>query len=81
MKYEGKTDVHEMSILGLENGEMYLWPESDYGRAEIYRINNVYILFSIPQYGGEPAFYETVPTASIAYKIVNAWTYGRQGHE
>lgn len=43
-------------ILNLKDLECYTVPESDYGKAEIYLINDVYFLFSIPIYGGKPAF-------------------------
>lgn len=43
-------------ILNLRHGECYIVPESDYGKAEVWRINNMYFLFSIPTFGGEPAF-------------------------
>ena len=45
-------------IMALKHGEYYIIPESDYGKAEIWYINNYYIVFSIPMYGGIPAFEE-----------------------
>ena len=46
-------------IMALKHGEKYIIPESDYGKAEIWYINGYYFIFSIPIYGGRPAF-ETV---------------------
>lgn len=43
-------------ILALQDGECYIVPESDYGRAEIWFKNSSYLLFEIPMYGGEPSF-------------------------
>ena len=40
----------------LKDGQSWIWPESDYGRAEIWLKNGVYFLFSIPMYGGSPAY-------------------------
>lgn len=40
----------------LKDGESYIIPESDYGKAEIWLKNNYYFLFSIPIAGGEPCF-------------------------
>ncbi len=43
-------------ILNLKQGELYIVPKSDYGKAEIYLINEMYFLFSIPEFGGNPIF-------------------------
>jgi DNA-binding ferritin-like protein (Dps family) len=50
------SENHKDYIENLKHLQHYTWPESDYGRAEIYRINDVYVLFEIPQFGGEPVF-------------------------
>lgn len=47
------TDTNEI----YENG--ILIPESDYGFAEIYRLHDDILVFTIPQYGGEPSFYKS----------------------
>jgi hypothetical protein len=43
-------------ILKLKHGECFIVPESDYGKAEIWLINDIYVVFEIPLYGGEPRF-------------------------
>ena len=43
-------------IESLNDGDWWIWPESDYGRAEIWLKNGAYFVFSIPMYGGEPVF-------------------------
>lgn len=48
--------IDRIEIEKLNSGESYVIPESDYGKAEVWRLNNMYILFSIPMYGGEPTF-------------------------
>ena len=60
----------------LKHGQHWDWPESDYGKAEIYRINDVYILFEIPQFGGEPLYSETIAIGEIdrLIEIVESWT-------
>ena len=60
----------------LKHGESYTVPESDYGKAEIYRINNVFILFSIPLYGGEPVYENVFGTHRVEDLIerVNSWS-------
>ena len=40
----------------LKNGECYVIPESDYGKAEIWLINNAFFIFEIPMFGGEPYY-------------------------
>jgi len=63
-------------ILKLKNGEHYTVPESDYGKAEIWRINNNYFVFSIPMYGGEPRFEERFneKDEDSVVKLINSWT-------
>lgn len=41
-----------------DNGEGIFIPESDYGFAEIYRIYDDILLFTIPTYGGTPSFHK-----------------------
>ena len=48
------TDKEE--ILKLKDGQCYIVPESDYGKAEIWFKNKVYFLFEIPMYGGQPRY-------------------------
>lgn len=40
----------------LKHGEEWTWPESDYGRADIWRLNDRYFLFEIPTFGGTQMF-------------------------
>jgi hypothetical protein len=40
----------------LKNGECYTVPQSDYGLAEIWYINDIYFLFGIPLFGGAPYY-------------------------
>lgn len=44
-------------IKKLKHLESYTIPESDYGKADVFMINETYIFFGIPMYGGEP-YYE-----------------------
>jgi hypothetical protein len=46
----------EAEILNLKDGECWIWPESDYGKAEVWKKNDTYFLFGIPMYGGPPSF-------------------------
>lgn len=57
-------DIKE-EILKLKHGEKFIIPESDYGKAEVWRINDILILFEIPTYGGEPMFNDTYYTSQI----------------
>jgi len=43
----------------LKHNERFIIPEGDYGKAEIWRLNDIWILFEIPMYGGEPICYNT----------------------
>lgn len=56
--FKGENKMtHKEKILGLKDGECYTWPESDYGKAEIWLKNDQYFLFEIPMYGGRPSYY------------------------
>ena len=63
-------------ILKLKNGQCWIWPESDYGRAEIWLINDVYFLFEIPSFGGKPMYndYFFKESLDALIVIVNSWT-------
>lgn len=64
------------NILGLNDGESWIWPESDYGKAEIWFKNDTYFLFEIPQFGGNPQFHSYFNIDKVDYliSIVNSWT-------
>ncbi|MCK4359155.1 MAG: hypothetical protein KAW92_10530 [Candidatus Cloacimonetes bacterium] len=63
-------------IAKLKDGESWIWPESDYGKAEIWLKNNLYFLFGIPSYGGAPIFYKAFEKDEIntLVKTVKSWT-------
>ena len=63
-------------ILKLKNGDSWIWPESDYGKAEIWFINDTYFLFEIPMYGGTPMYHGAFPKSRLAELIeaVEYWT-------
>lgn len=64
-------------VMKLKDGESWTYPESYYGKAEIWLKNGTYFLFEIPTYGGEPSFNNYV---NYAYKIdglisiIEGWT-------
>jgi hypothetical protein len=64
------------AISSLRDGQMWTWPESDYGKAEVWKTGGYYILFEIPEFGGEPRFSKAYPMAAIDSLIadVNSWT-------
>lgn len=63
-------------ILKLKDGERYIVPESDYGKAEIWFKNDRYFLFEIPMYGGTPVFFKAYSVQWIDTMIndYNSWT-------
>jgi len=63
-------------ILNLNNLECYIVPKSDYGKAEIYLINETYFLFSIPEFGGNPVFEKAFNEHNIDEMIAlyESWT-------
>jgi len=67
---------YKEKILALKDGERYFWPESDYGKAEIWLKNSVYFLFEIPIFGGEPMYSRTfrIDELDRLIKTVESWT-------
>ena len=63
-------------ILQLGNGECYIVPKSDYGKAEIWKINEIYFLFEIPTFGGLPKYEGGYLLTGIddMIKIIESWT-------
>lgn len=61
-------------ILKLKQGECFIVPEGDYGKAEVWRINDVFIVFEIPLFGGEPMYSKTYHHSrieEIIYDIIS----------
>ena len=46
----------KQGVKTLKNGECYTVSQSDYGLAEIWYINDIYFLFGIPVFGGDPYY-------------------------
>ena len=63
-------------ILKLKDGECWTWPESDYGKAEIWYKNGTYFLFEIPSFGGQPSFTNSFNKFDIdvLIRVVCSWT-------
>lgn len=51
-----QKQIDMAEIKKLHHGQSYIVPKSDYGIAEVWMINYVYFLFSIPEFGGQPTF-------------------------
>lgn len=70
------TDNLIDKIQKLKDGEKYIVPEGDYGKAEVWRINDSFLLFEIPMYGGTPIFNKHFNIYRIKYLIerINSFT-------
>ena len=53
----------------ISDDNMIFIPESDYGFAQIYRMFDDILCFTIPTYGGTPSFYKCVGRHAIPYLI------------
>ena len=69
------------SILGLHHSESVILSTSnndDCGVAEVWLINDSYLLFEIPQYGGDPIFTARFTASKSGAKcieiMVRSWT-------
>jgi len=69
------TNIKEQ-ILKLKDGECWAWPESDYGKAEIWFKHGIYFLFDIPTFGGYPLYSGSYSRDSLDELIsaVDGWT-------
>jgi hypothetical protein len=81
MKAEAREFLRELleaekRIPELRDGESWIWPEGDYGKAEVWRKNDRLFLFSIPMYGGEPSYVTNYRTHAVGALVreVLSWT-------
>lgn len=58
------------NIEALMDGQCYTVPESDYGKAEVWLKNEMYFLFSIPEFGGMPSFEDAYRKCAIDEMIL-----------
>ena len=58
----------------LQEGEELHWPHADYGKAEIRKKNEMYEVWEIPMYGGEPCFYRAFDKVEDVILEVGSWT-------
>lgn len=60
----------------LKSGESYIVPESDYGKAQVWKVINMLILFEIPFLGGEPIYIASFHKDNIDKLIaeIESWT-------
>jgi hypothetical protein len=66
----------KVEIIKLKQGECYIWPKSDYGLAEIWKINDYYFVFEIPEFGGNPYYSSMFIKDDVEYLIkhILSWT-------
>ena len=71
-----KQEEIEIEIRKLKHGEHFVVPESDYGKAEIWRIHDALLLFEIPMCGGEPSFNDSFSPQNIKdiLNVLGGWT-------
>ena len=67
---------HKENILKLKDGETYFISMGEEAGGEIWLKNDVYFLFEIPQYGGEPRYIDHYRKFHIdnLIDIVLSWT-------
>lgn len=62
-------------IIALKDGEVWIVPESDYGKAEIWLKHETYFLFEIPAFGGQPSFFKAYRShIDEMINDYNSWT-------
>ncbi len=74
--YHTKKEMKE-EILKLHHGQCYTVPESDYGKAEIWKIWENYFVFEMSMYGmSTPSFAKTYRTGQEEeiVELINSWT-------
>ncbi len=65
---------YQQDLISLHEGDTWIWPESDYGLAEVHKINNKYKVFAIPTFGGEPYLHGVYDNAREVIEEVGGWT-------
>jgi len=68
--------IHKQNILNLKDGEVYFLDLGEESGAEVWKKNDLYFLFDIPQYGGTPTYcgHFNVLNIDDAIKNVLSWT-------
>lgn len=61
-------------IEALKEGEEFIWPESDYGKAQIWLKNGTFFIFAIPMYGGIPVFAMALKRVDDVIRTIESWT-------
>ena len=66
----------EKELKELSDGYSWIWPESDYGRAEVWRKNDRYFVFEIPQYGGIPQYHSSYGMSYVSdmVALIASWS-------
>lgn len=66
----------EEKILALKSGEKIFISQGNESGIEIWRINHVYLIFSIPLFGGEPVYENTffINESEQMFKELESWT-------
>ena len=67
---------HKQNILNLKDGETYFISTGEEAGGEIWYKNDVYFLFEVPQYGGEPRYISHYSKFRIddLINVVLGWT-------
>jgi len=67
---------HKENILKLKDGETYFIPLGEEAGGEVWKKNDVYFLFEIPQYGGNPMYSSHYSKFRIdeLLNVVKGWT-------
>lgn len=56
---------NKKSILDLRNGECFFYDQGHEAGIEIWKVNDYFILFDIPLFGGNPTFYKMFHVGKI----------------
>jgi hypothetical protein len=64
----------ETRISNLTHADYEYFSLGECSGAEIYRLNDIYVLFEIPLYGGEPRYSGVYNTVKQAVDEIMSWT-------
>jgi len=67
-----KNDLDKLKKM--KNGDNVTVNWSEEGGADVYKVNYYYIVFYVPQYGGDDNFEACLDTAEEVIKLAYGWT-------
>ena len=66
------TDIEKLEKMDHGETQYFNWFEG--GGAEVLKYNGLYFLFEVPQYGGDPRYYDAYSNPKDVIDVYSKWT-------